>query len=78
MANAFYAESGGVSSIHYNPAGTAFSKNLEITGNLGMPHTGLETVNLQSFNSAFIFPFTKHFAYAPIFENTVIAELACS
>ena len=73
MANAFYGEPGGISSIYYNPAGTSFTKSLEIAGNLGFPYAGLGTVSLSSFNGALLFPFTYHFKYDPVFKNSAIA-----
>ncbi|MBU1078294.1 MAG: hypothetical protein KKH98_13435 [Spirochaetes bacterium] len=72
MANAFYGEPAGVSSIYYNPAGTAFSKSIEIMGNMGLPYTGFSTIELSTFNGAILFPFTHHFKVEAVFENAVI------
>jgi len=72
MANAFYGEPAGVSSISYNPAGTAFSKKIEVMGTFGLPYAGFDALNFQTFNGAFIIPFTHHFKSELLFKNTVI------
>lgn len=73
MGNAFYAEPAGVSSIYYNPAGTAFSKSIEILGTFEIPYAGFETLKMNAFNGAVLFPFTHHFKYEPVFKNAVIS-----
>ncbi len=72
MGNAFYGEPAGVSSIYYNPAGTAFSKKIEVIGTFGLPYFGLDAINMNTFNGAVIFPFTYHFGSEVIFKNSVI------
>jgi len=71
MGNAFYSVEGGVSSIYYNPAATAFSKKAEVNFNFGLPYAGFEYINMNVFNFSFLVPFTKHFKYKLAFENTV-------
>jgi len=69
MGNAFYAEPGGVSSMQYNPAGTAFTKSLEVLGNFAMPYVGYTTLNMTKFDGALVFPLTYHFHYEKIFKD---------
>lgn len=72
MANAFYGEPAGVDSIYYNPAGTAFTKDIEAIGTLGFPYAGFETLKMSTFNGAILFPFTHHFKVQSIFQNAVL------
>jgi hypothetical protein len=71
MGNAFYAEPAGILSMYYNPAGTAFTKKIEVSGNFGLPYTGFETIDFKTFNGAFLYPFTYHLKSEMIFKNGV-------
>jgi len=60
MGDAYEAISGGIDSIHYNPAGTAYMKSLEIFSEYGKPAIGFD--DGASFNSLHFgvgIPFSK-------------------
>ncbi|MDD5067876.1 MAG: hypothetical protein PHF84_12590, partial [bacterium] len=72
MANAFYGEPAGVSSIYYNPAGTAYTKKIEFLATFGMPYLGFDAVKFNTFNGALIIPFPYVLKSEIFFKDAVI------
>ena len=73
MANAYYAEPAGISSMYYNPAGTSFTRKFEVIGSYALPFLGLDALSFSTFNGAVLFPLTYFSKYSKIFEDSSIA-----